>query len=227
MPKVYAIGDIHGCNEQLNTLLSTLNIQSDDTLIFLGDTIDRGADSKGVLDNIIYYQSLCHVILIQGNHEEMMLGAVDEKEYLKYCLKFGGIETLQSFGTAINQQGLLQIPYDYYKLLKSSLPYYETEEFIFTHATPFAHLPMNQQNDEGLRWRFIPPDGQERHISGKTIICGHSAQDNAKVYLQDGLICIDTHVYGGGALTAIEIINMIIYQVLNELTMRSFALSQK
>ena len=87
MPKVYAIGDIHGCNEQLNTLLSTLNIQSDDTLIFLGDTIDRGADSKGVLDNIIYYQSLCHVILIQGNHEEMMLGAVDEKEYLKYCLK--------------------------------------------------------------------------------------------------------------------------------------------
>ena len=72
MPKTYAIGDIHGCNQQLIALLSTLNIQSDDTLIFLGDVIDRGADSKGVLDTIMHYQTLCRAILIKGNHEEMM-----------------------------------------------------------------------------------------------------------------------------------------------------------
>ena len=156
MSKIYAIGDVHGCNSLLIKLLAAINPQKHDTVIFLGDVIDRGEDSKGVLDTIIQYQSICQVILIQGNHEEMMLGAVQEKEYLKYWLKFGGIETLQSFDVVISQQGLRQIPYEYYKLLKSSLPYHETENFIFTHATPLPHLPINQQTDEGLRWRFIP-----------------------------------------------------------------------
>ena len=213
MSKIYAIGDVHGCNSLLIKLLAAINPQKHDTVIFLGDVIDRGEDSKGVLDTIIQYQSICQVILIQGNHEEMMLGAVQEKEYLKYWLKFGGIETLQSFDVVISQQGLRQIPYEYYKLLKSSLPYHETENFIFTHATPLPHLPINQQTDEGLRWRFIPPDGQERHISGKTIICGHSAQKSGKVYHQDGLICIDTDAYGGGALTVLELTTMQVYQV--------------
>ncbi|MBW4010596.1 MULTISPECIES: metallophosphoesterase family protein [Moraxella] len=213
MSKIYAIGDVHGCNSLLIKLLAAINPQKHDTVIFLGDVIDRGEDSKGVLDTIIQYQSICQVILIQGNHEEMMLGAVQEKEYLKYWLKFGGIETLQSFDVVISQQGLRQIPYEYYKLLKSSLPYHETENFIFTHATPLPHLPINQQTDEGLRWRFIPPDGQERHISGKTIICGHSAQKSGKVYHQDGLICIDTDAYGGGALTVLEVTTMQVYQV--------------
>lgn len=215
MPRIYAIGDVHGCNSLLIRLLTTISPQKDDTLIFLGDVIDRGANSKGVLDTIIYYQSICQVILIQGNHEEMMLGAIHDKEYLKYWLKFGGIETLQSFGVRINQQGLRQIPYAYYKLLKSSLTYYETEDFIFTHATPFANIEMNQQTDEGLRWRFIPPDGQDRHISGKTVICGHSAQESGKVYHQGGLICIDTYAYGGGALTALEVTNMQVYQIVD------------
>ena len=215
MSKIYAIGDVHGCNSLLIRLLTTISPQKDDTLIFLGDVIDRGANSKGVLDTIIYYQSICQVILIQGNHEEMMLGAIHDKEYLKYWLKFGGIETLQSFGVMINQQGLRQIPYAYYKLLKSSLTYYETEDFIFTHATPFANIEMNQQTDEGLRWRFIPPDGQDRHISGKTVICGHSAQESGKVYHQGGLICIDTHAYGGGALTALEVTSMQVYQIVD------------
>lgn len=213
MSKIYAIGDVHGCNSLLIKLLAAINPQKHDTVIFLGDVIDRGEDSKGVLDTIIQYQSICQVILIQGNHEEMMLGAVQEKEYLKYWLKFGGIETLQSFDVVISQQGLRQIPYEYYKLLKSSLPYHETENFIFTHATPLPHLLINQQTDEGLRWRFIPPDGQERHISGKTIICGHSAQKSGKVYHQDGLICIDTDAYGGGALTVLEVTTMQVYQV--------------
>ena len=70
-------------------------------------------ESKGVLDNIIHYQTLCYVILIKGNHEEMMLGAVYEREYLKYWLKFGGTETLQYFGVITDLQGLLQIPYVY------------------------------------------------------------------------------------------------------------------
>nr|WP_313426404.1 metallophosphoesterase [Moraxella sp.] len=212
MPKTYAISDIYGGNQQLIVLLPALNIQSDDTLIFLGDVIDRGVNSKGVLDTIIHYQTLCHVILIKGNHEEMMLGAVHEREYLKYWLKFGGIETLQSFGVTADLQDLKQIPFTYFKLLKSAIPYYENQDFIFTHATPLPHLPMDKQTDDSLRWRFIPLDGQNAHISGKTIICGHSAQKNGKVYHQNGLICVDTFAHGDGCLTAIEVTQMMIYQ---------------
>ena len=212
MPKTYAISDIYGGNQQLIVLLPALNIQSDDTLIFLGDVIDRGVNSKGVLDTIIHYQTLCHVILIKGNHEEMMLGAVHEREYLKYWLKFGGIETLQSFGVTADLQDLKQIPFSYFKLLKSAIPYYENQDFIFTHATPLPHLPMDKQTDDSLRWRFIPLDGQNAHISGKTIICGHSAQKNGKVYHQNGLICVDTFAHGDGCLTAIEVTQMMIYQ---------------
>ena len=136
MRRIYAIGDVHGCNSLLIKLLTAINPQTDDRLIFLGDVIDRGEDSKGVLDTIMHYQSICHVILIQGNHEEMMLGAIHDKEYLKYWLKFGSIETLQSFGVTADLQGLKQIPFTYFKLLKSAIPYYETQNFIFTHATP-------------------------------------------------------------------------------------------
>ena len=71
---------------------------------------------------------------------------------------------------------------------------------------------MDKQTDDSLRWRFIPLDGQNAHISGKTIICGHSAQKNGKFYHQNGLICVDTFAHGGGCLTAIEVTLMMIYQ---------------
>lgn len=82
--RTFAFGDIHGCHAQLLALLEAIKPTANDTLIFLGDMIDRGKDSKGVLDTIMAYQKICHVILIQGNHEEMMLGAVHEKEYFSY-----------------------------------------------------------------------------------------------------------------------------------------------
>lgn len=85
------------------------------------------------------------------------------------------------------------------------MPYYETDNYIFTHATPASDLPMDKQSDDGLRWRFLPKEPQLPHISGKTIICGHSAQKSGQVYQSSNLICIDTESYGGGYLTALEI----------------------
>ena len=203
--RTFAFGDVHGCHAQLLALLEAIKPTSADTLIFLGDMIDRGKDSKGVLDTIMAYQKICTVILIQGNHEEMMLGAVHEKEYFKYWLKFGGIETLKSFGLPATTQGLKDVPFEYFKLLKSAVPYYETDNYVFTHATPIPDLPMDKQSDDGLRWRFLPKEPQLPHISGKTIICGHSVQKNGQVYQSPNLICIDTYSYGGGYLTALEI----------------------
>lgn len=64
MSKIFAFGDIHGCNQQLKLLLKNIDPHSDDTLIFLGDMIDRGDDSKGVIDTIWQYEKICHVISI-------------------------------------------------------------------------------------------------------------------------------------------------------------------
>lgn len=175
----FAFGDIHGFNQPLEALLNAIKPTPDDTLIFLGDLIDRGKDSKGVLDTLLAYQKICNLILIQGNHEEMMFGAVHEKEYFKYWLKFGGVETLQSFG---------------------------------------------------LRWRFIPKEGQVPHISGKTIICGHSAQKSGKVYQSPNLICIDTDSHGGGYLTALEVETMTVWQVgsqANDVVLSEICLNKK
>ena len=72
---IYAFGDIHGSNDKLIALLDTINPKKSDTLIFLGDMIDRGTNSKGVLDTIMTYETICQVITLLGNHEQMLLDA--------------------------------------------------------------------------------------------------------------------------------------------------------
>lgn len=205
MPRTFAIGDIHGCLSLLNTLLATLKPMPDDTFIFLGDMIDRGPDSKGVIDRIIALEKHCNVIAICGNHEEMMLGSLSQPEYIKYWLRYGGDAALASFGLVAEASSVSQIPVKYRQWLGSLLAYFETDDFIFCHASPNRGTPIAAQQDD-LRWRVLDKhDG--RHLSGKTIICGHSAQHSGKVYQQEGLICIDTFAYGGGNLTALELLS--------------------
>ena len=69
-PRTIAIGDIHGCSAAFAAILAAIDIQPDDTLITLGDYVDRGIDSKGVLDQLIELESRCHLIPLMGNHEE-------------------------------------------------------------------------------------------------------------------------------------------------------------
>ena len=72
---VYAIGDIHGCSVALKTLLKTIPLTDSDTLVFLGDYVDRGFDSKGVIDQIMAISEKHNVVTLRGNHEVMMLEA--------------------------------------------------------------------------------------------------------------------------------------------------------
>ncbi len=212
--RLFAIGDIHGCREQLETLLKIIVPNKDDTIVFLGDMIDRGSDSKGVIDIIRHYQTVCQVIVIMGNHEEMMLGSLRHKDYLRSWLKFGGEQALYSFGLTADFHGLMAVPYEYIAWLKQAVNYYETDDFIFCHATPLPNLPLDKQIDQ-LRWRKL--DEPIRHQSGKMIICGHTEQKDGQVLCADGIICIDTFAYGGGRLTALEVYSGTIYQIDNQL----------
>lgn len=213
--RTFAIGDIHGCHSALITLLDKIKPTQEDMLIFLGDYVNRGENSKAVLDTLMNLSEVCQTVFIMGNHELIMLDGLKYPEDFDFWLRVGGDKTLQSFHLLPRRSECLHLPFEYVRFLKSLNDYYETDKFIFCHASIYSHLSMSEQNDYALRWRKLENNHQP-HISGKTIICGHSEQKDGKVLLQEGIICIDTWAYGGGYLTALEINTMQAHQANNQ-----------
>ena len=202
-----AIGDIHGCDTALVELLHALNVTSEDTLIILGDVIDRGPNTKRCIEILLDLRKFCQFRHIMGNHEEMMLDALDDGEWKDAWPRYGGREMLESYGGNASS-----IPDTHLDFIKSGEPYIETETTIFSHASIRGDQPIDTQDKHWLRWsrmdRYSHP-----HFSGKRIICGHTAQPSGLPLILPGWVCIDTHVYGeNGALTAIDVDNDLIYQ---------------
>ena len=97
-PRTLAIGDIHGCLAHLDALLQTIAPTADDHLVFLGDYVDRGPDSAGVLKRIIRLTQTHRVTALMGNHEQMMLAARESHDKHMDWLLNGGDATLRSYG---------------------------------------------------------------------------------------------------------------------------------
>src|SRR4051794_24210521 len=95
--RLYAIGDVHGCSVALKTLIEAIAPDQDDTLVFLGDVIDYGPDSKGVIEQLMALEPLCRLILIQGNHEEMLLNAVNGRDDYQFWVRCGGDATVRNY----------------------------------------------------------------------------------------------------------------------------------
>ncbi len=96
--RLIAIGDIHGCSTALRALITAIAPEPNDTIVTLGDYVDRGPDVRGVVDQLLELQKRCKLIPILGNHEEMMLRVIEGKETHQDWLRFGGVETLESYG---------------------------------------------------------------------------------------------------------------------------------
>ncbi len=127
-----AISDIHGCSATFNALLHRLELTASDQLFLLGDYIDRGPDSKQVLDTIFNLQeSGFQVQCLKGNHEELLLWAIDGHHHgLENFLRNGGEETLASFDA--HHPG--DIPSRYLDFIKNLPSWIESDEYIFVHA---------------------------------------------------------------------------------------------
>src|SRR4051794_37675371 len=95
--RTLAIGDIHGCLRAFDALLAEVDPQSDDVLVTLGDYIDRGPNSKGVLDRLLSLGSRCRCLPLKGNHDLMMLGGSEDLEHFSEWQKSGGKQTLISY----------------------------------------------------------------------------------------------------------------------------------
>lgn len=208
-PRTIAIGDIHGCSIALSVLIEAIYPQPDDTIIPLGDFVDRGIDSKGVLDQLIALQSKCNLVPILGNHDEMMLHARDGRSDFQFWVNCGGDSCLDSYGSSSQ---LSLIPQSHFRFLESCRSYYETETHVFVHANYKPDVPVNQLDDHTLRWLSLRDYvAASRHCSGKTFVVGHTPQN--EVLDLGHLICIDTHCCGGEWLTAIEVNTKQIWQV--------------
>jgi serine/threonine protein phosphatase 1 len=197
-----AIGDIHGCSMALAALLAAIDPQSDDTIVTLGDYIDRGIDSKGVLDQLIQLQGKCKLVPLLGNHEEMLLGARHRPSNLEFFLACGGIATLQSYG---DSQDLDAIPPEHFAFLEQCQLFHIEPGHLFAHA----NYPEDKTLDAGdrpiLLWVSLRDDVPGPHCSGRTAILGHTPQLGGDILDLGYLKCIDTGCAYGGWLTALEV----------------------
>ena len=201
--RVFAIGDIHGCCEALKTLTDALQLTSEDVLVTLGDYVDRGPDSNGAIAHLIALQPQVTLVPLRGNHEIMMKQALLDRDGVLFWLRFGGDATLASYEAESPED----IPVEHLVFLDSTLPYFETENHLFVHANLLPDVPLDKQPDEVLYWQHLskywfrkPP----RHMSGKTMICGHTSQPSGKILNLGNIICIDTFAHGGQWLTCLE-----------------------
>jgi len=131
MPRSFAISDIHGCAKTFHTLLDNLAFSKSDSLYLLGDFIDRGPDSKGVLDQVMFlkndgYQVFC----TRGNHEQLMLNSFTDPHHEQVWKNNGGMDMLESYGVAHQRD----LPASCIDLVNSFLYYIEIEGFILVHA---------------------------------------------------------------------------------------------
>ena len=204
--RILAIGDIHGSLRAFDLLLELVNPQPEDVLITLGDYVDRGPDSKTVLDRLIELQSRCQLIALKGNHEVMMLQARHSPSAFREWCESGGKQTLQSYGTFLEWDNFENaIPRPHWQFLKDCVAYHEIDTHFFVHANAYADLPLNEQPDLMLYWEHLNPQKTSPHESGKIMVCGHTQQRSGKPLNLGHAVCIDTWAYGNGWLTCLDV----------------------
>lgn len=216
---VIAIGDIHGCAKALRILECTIPLGQGETLVTLGDYVDRGPDSHAVLEWLIAYRGRGgNLIALLGNHELMMMRARRGVLARNRWLANGGMETLRSYalhapqadelpeGESLRKKpsfSLEHVPETHWSFLESCVPFFETETHLFVHANLHPERPMAEQTEDSLFWqRFGTP---KPHVSGKHMICGHTPQDSGEPRAVPHATCIDTVAYDGLWLTALDV----------------------
>ena len=219
-PRIYAIGDIHGCLTETNCLLThleeTQNFQPEDLVVFIGDYIDRGDDSKGVIDRLITFQQKhANTIFLRGNHEDMFLAFLGLPGTLgESFLVNGGKQTLISYGIDPDiapEQVRALLPAQHYSFYLNLESYIITPKFVLVHAGLNPLRDLRAQLDEDLFWirdEFI----HNIHRFEKTVIFGHTPYQDV-MYHPPFKIGIDTGLVYGNKITCIELLSGTVFQV--------------
>ncbi len=201
--RTLVIGDVHGCSKALLSLVELVQPTADDLLIFLGDYIDRGPDSKGVLNWIQEHQTFLQIVPLRGNHEAMIVEARYDPSKYNLWSSYGGYETLVSYDADKRKDWGNAIPREHWLFLSITKKWFQTGTHIFVHGMIDSELEMSEQPEYLLLWE--PCHSMRPHKSGKQVICGHTPQPSGRPRAYDFGICIDTGVYCGGWLTCLNV----------------------
>ena len=216
--RIYAVGDIHGRLDLVEQLLAM--IDADDRsrgaarteLIFLGDLVDRGPDSRGVVERLMALRAERPVRFLMGNHEEVFLRAVaGDLRALRFLIRIGGRETLLSYD--ISEQEYRELDYDalmtlvqervpaaHVEFLSAFEQWIEVGDYLFVHAGLRPGVALEEQARSDLYW--IRDDFlRHRESFGKMVVHGHSITE--AVDERTNRIGIDTGAFASGKLTAI------------------------
>ena len=217
--RTFAIGDVHGCHVALTTLLGLIQPTAEDTVVFLGDVVDRGPATKECIDEILKLQDQCFVVSLMGNHEEMMRGSLQGNFMWQIWNECGGAAALESYGGSLDK-----IPSSHLKWLSSLRPFYETASDIFVHANLETQQTLANQSGDYLRWKKL--GGSERpHLSGKRVICGHTPQKDGYPLVFDGWVCLDTDCCRMKWLSCLEVESNHVWQTNEAGQSREFELA--
>jgi serine/threonine protein phosphatase 1 len=217
--RVYAIGDVHGRRDLLDQLLALIEADLDRdppeqaVMVFLGDLIDRGNDSHGVVERLRNYQpSGARTVFLLGNHEEVLLRLLaGERAILESWLKFGGAECLMSYGVDAatlnpgNEREALRmvrkaIPESHRAFLRSFADTLRIGDYLFVHAGIRPKIEIDRQTQRDLRWirrDFLDDEGDH----GLVVVHGHTIEP--EVQIRPNRIGIDTGAYRSGCLTSL------------------------
>jgi len=215
--RVYAVGDIHGRRDLFEALLAAIDADdaaagpAETTVILLGDLVDRGPDSAGVIALARQWQARRSVRILGGNHEEMFLRGFDELEVFRHFLRHGGRETVLSYG--IDRARFLQATMEEaQQLMRDSVPiediaYLESFEdmvtigdYLFVHAGIAPSVPLDEQRRRDLRW-IREPFLSHAESHGPVVVHGHTISDAPEDC--GNRIGIDTGAFMSGRLTAL------------------------
>ncbi len=219
MPRVFAIGDIHGCCKTFKKLLlEKLVIKKSDKIYCIGDYVDRGHDSKGVIDFIIELREKGYNIhTLRGNHEQMMLDSIIDQKKLDHWLKNGGGETLKSFDVS----SVKELQHKYLAFLKRTKFFIATNKYIFVHAGLDFNIENPFADKEAMLW-IRDENFDKSKINNRILIHGHTPIpfdtlykhfNPNKINIDGG--CVYNHKSGFGNLIALELPDMQLIQIRN------------
>ena len=221
---VYAVGDIHGYSAQLGALIREI---SDDLarsrpderplLVFLGDYIDRGPDSRGAIDMVLALEEdgPFEVVALKGNHEDALLRVLTDEDFGPNWIRNWGQSTLRSYGVEVPAPGTEAVetarvqaqlasalPLAHHDFLRRCVMSRTVGDYLFVHAGVRPGVPLSEQEDRDLMWiRYDFLESDEDF--GKVVVHGHTPSDEPE--RKANRIGLDTGVYYSGVLTAVRL----------------------
>jgi len=218
--RVYVVGDLHGCADETELLISHLEkeegLTQADVVIFVGDYIDRGPSSRGVVDLMIgLKQRFPKTRFLKGNHEDMLLDFLGFGGRMGEAFLYnGGLETIQSYGISVfasPEQMVKAFPQDHFQFYNTLESIIQVENFICVHAGLNPLRAVTAQNDADIYWirdDFI----HNPHPYGLTVVFGHTPHQELLLDLPYK-IGIDTGLVFGNKLTCIEVKSGKVFQI--------------